>query len=380
MERSTPGTGQTESSPPRLTQEELQQGFLDRGNSRRIEAARPGPNADSLRAAYLELLKLALCDLTGAHTLTVSRSGDGRATDQPLFTRELSKDELTLRATGADWPFSGLTMVGLQRLDDLQQCVETVVADDVPGDLIEAGAWRGGASILMRATLDALGADRTVWVADSFEGLPRPDESFPEDRELDLSWLDYLAVSRDQVQRNFERFGLGDRVEFIEGFFEDTLPELTGRTWSLLRLDGDTYESTWVALEALYPGLSPGGYVVVDDYLLIAECRRAVDEYRHQHGITEPIERIDMVGVRWRRESEAPIEPPKREKRREPAEPQDARSVSREGEPAPIPTLRELQLERELEQARERLVAAERSLPRRMERRIRQTLGRNRDA
>ena len=373
MERSTPGTGQTQPAPPHLTQEELQRGF------RPIEAAKPGRDAPALRAAYLDLLKLALCDLAGAHTLTVSRSGDGSATDPPLFTRELGKDELMLRATGGDWPFSGLTMVGLMRLDDLQRCVENIVEDDVPGDLIEAGAWRGGASILMRATLDAMGAGRTVWVADSFEGLPRPDESFPEDRALDLSWLDYLAVSRDQVQRNFERFGLSDGVQFVEGFFEDTLPNLTGRTWSLLRLDGDTYESTWVALESLYPGLSPGGHVVVDDYLLIPECRRAVDEYRRQHGIEEPIERIDLVGVRWRREGDAPIAPTEREGRREPAESQGARSVSRENGPAPIPTLRELQLERELEQARERLVAAERSLPRRIERRIRQALGRTRD-
>jgi O-methyltransferase len=379
MDRSTPGTGHREPEPPRLTQEELQRGFLDRGSSRQIEAVGPGPDAQATRAAYLDLLKLALCDLAGAHTLTVSRSGDGRATNQPLFTRELGEDELTLRAMGADWPFSGLTMVGMRRLDDLQRCVETIVEDEVPGDLIEAGAWRGGASILMRATLDALGAGRTVWVADSFEGLPKPDESFPEDHALDLSWLDYLAVSRDQVQRNFERFGLDDGVEFVEGFFEDTLPGLTDRTWSLLRLDGDTYESTWVALESLYPALSPGGYVVVDDYLLISECQRAVDEYRRQHHIEEPIERIDLVGVRWRRESDAAIEPPEREKSREPAEPQGERSVSREGGQAPIPTWRELQLERELEQARERLVAAERSLPRRIERRIRQVLGRTRD-
>jgi hypothetical protein len=365
--------------PPRLTQAQLQRGFLERGIDRRIEAAGPGEDATSLRAAYLDLLKLALCDLACAHTLTVSRSGDGRATDQPLFTRELGERELGLRAVGGDWPFSGLTMVGLVRLDDLQRCVESIVADGVAGDLIEAGAWRGGASILMRATLNTLGAgDRTVWVADSFQGLPRPDESFPEDRELDLSWLDYLAVPRDEVQRSFERFGLGGGLRFVEGFFEDTLPGLTDGTWSLLRLDGDTYESTWVALESLYPGLSPGGYVVVDDYLLISECRRAVDEYRAQHGIDEPIEKIDQIGVRWRRESSEPIEPPRRETARRPEEPQGARSVKREGPATHIPSWREMELERELDSARERLIAAESSLPRRVERRLRRALGRKR--
>jgi hypothetical protein len=374
MEHATQGNDEGASSPPRLTQAELQRGFLERGIDRGIEAVGPGSDPEALRTAYLDLLKLALCDLAGAHTLTVSRSGDGRATNAPLFVRELGKPELGLRAAGGDWPFSGLTMVGLVRLDDLQHCVESVIADDVPGDLLEAGAWRGGASMLMRATLDTLGArDRTVWVADSFQGLPRPDERFPEDHALDLSWLDYLSVPREEVRQSFERFGLGDRVTFVEGFFEDTLPTLTDRTWSLLRLDGDTYESTWVALESLYPGLSPGGYVVVDDYLLISECRRAVDEYRAAHGISEPIERIDQIGVRWRRESDQRIEPPKREVARQPREPQAARTGTRD-EPTQIPTLRELHLEGELKATRERLVAAERTLARRIERRLRRAL------
>jgi hypothetical protein len=269
-------------------------------------------------------------------------------------------------------------MVGLVRLDDLQRCIESVIADDVPGDVIETGAWRGGSSILMRATLDTLGArDRTVWVADSFQGLPKPDESFPEDRALDLSWLDYLAVPQEEVRSSFERFGLGDGVTFVEGFFEDTLPALTDRTWSLLRLDGDNYESTWVALESLYPGLSPGGYVVVDDYLLISECRRAVDEYREAHGIVEPIEKIDQIGIRWRRESDERIEPPERDTARQPREPQAARSGDRD-EPAQIPTLRELQLEGELKAARERLTASESTLARRLERRLRRAFARNR--
>ncbi len=131
-----------------------------------------------MRVAYLELLKLACCDLAGARTLSVSRTGDSRAARQPGASRASWRgSELPLRVMGADWPFSGLTMVGLERLDDLQPCVESVVADGVEGDVIEAGAWRGGASILARATLDSLGADeRTVWVADSFQGLPEPDE------------------------------------------------------------------------------------------------------------------------------------------------------------------------------------------------------------
>jgi O-methyltransferase len=302
-----------------------------------------------MRTAYLELLKLSLCDLAGASTLSVTKSGHGRETDGRIFSRELAGSELGLRSKGVDWPWSGLTMVGLTRLDDLQRCVESVVANGVDGDLIEAGAWRGGASILMRATLDSLGADdRTVWVADSFRGLPPPDrERFPEDRELDLSPLDYLAVPIDEVRGYFARFGCEHGVRYVEGLFTDTLPTLRGHRWSVVRLDGDTYESTWVGLDSLYPGLSAGGYLIVDDYLLIEECRRAVDDYRREHGITEPIEDVDWNGVRWRRESEGS---PRGNGRAEPSV-EAAPTVAgdkRRRERARIPTERELELEREV--------------------------------
>ncbi len=316
-----------------------------RGADREIRAERPRP--EGMRSAYLELLKLTLCDLAGAATLSVTKSGDDRAAPERIYSRELGADELALRANGVDWPWGGLTMVGLSRLDDLQRCVESIVADDVPGDLIEAGAWRGGASILIRATLDSLGADdRTLWVADSFRGLPPPDgRRFPTDRELDLSSMDYLSAPVAEVKSNFARFGLGEGVRYVEGFFADTLPRLRGTRWSLARLDGDSYEATWLGLEALYPGLSAGGYVIVDDYLLIEECRRAVDDYRREHGIVEPIEEIDWNSIRWRRETanesaqRSDADPP-------PDAGRDAAPAERGR--ARIPTERELELERQV--------------------------------
>ncbi|MQA73286.1 MAG: macrocin O-methyltransferase [Solirubrobacterales bacterium] len=314
-----------------------------------------------MRTAYLELLKLSLCDLAGARTLSVSRSGQTRRRDSQVLCRELPDEELALRARGSDWPFSGLTMVGLKRLDDLQVCVESVVADQVEGDVIEAGAWRGGAAILARATLDSLGADeRTVWVADSFRGLPPPDRRrFPQDRELDLSRVEFLAVSADEVLGHFARFGLDRGVELVEGFFDETLSKLRGHRWSVVRLDGDTYEATRVGLESLYPGLSAGGYVIVDDYGLIKECKAAVDDYRREQGIGEPIEKVDWNGIRWRRESEPgprAASPAARARRPSPRSSQPARKrPARAG----IPTERELELERELSELRERLKSAE---------------------
>ena len=172
--------------------------FIGLREARAARAAGPSADPEGLRRAYLDVLKLALCDLAGDTTVSVGKLEDGS-----VASRELSGADLRMRAAGMDWPRQGLTMVGLNRLDDLEARVESVVRDGIDGDLIEAGAWRGGASIMMRATLDTLDAhDRSVWVADSFQGFPEPD------RQKGLSAADYLAVSLEQVTSNFERFGL----------------------------------------------------------------------------------------------------------------------------------------------------------------------------
>jgi O-methyltransferase len=309
--------------------------------ARAARAARPGPEREELRTAYLELLKLCLCDLAGPTTQSVGALPDGA-----VMARELRGEARRLRAAGMDWPLQGLTMVGLRRLDDLQACVESIVRDGVPGDLIEAGAWRGGASMLMRATLDSLGEERTVLVADSFQG-------FPAGAEENLAGFDFLAVPVEEVQESFARLGLDRGVEFLPGFFEQTLAGLAGRTWSLVRIDADTYEPTRAALGALYPGLAPGGYVVLDDYGSFEGSRRAADEFREEHGIAEPIERIDFTGARWRREDASPIAP-RAATQRVPA----PQPVARAGA-AHIPTAAELELVRERDELRARLAAAE---------------------
>ena len=90
-------------------------------------------------------------------------------------------------------------------------------------------------------------------------------------------------------------------MQCLEGWFKDTLPTVADRTWAVIRLDGDMYESTMDALTNLYPQLSPGGFLIVDDYGF-EPCRQAVADYRAAHGIDEPIEEIDWLGAFWRRE------------------------------------------------------------------------------
>jgi O-methyltransferase len=208
------------------------------------------------------------------------------------------------REVGLDWPAEAETMVGLRRLENLETVIVDVVRRGVPGDLVETGVWRGGASIFMRGVLKALGdTTRRVWACDSFQGLPRPDAERYEADTDDPHWtFPELAVPLEEVRANFARYGLlDDQVTFLPGWFRDTLPNAPIGQIAVLRLDGDMYESTEVALEALYPRLAPGGYLVVDDYGARPPCKQAIDDFRARHGIDAPISEIDWTGVYWRR-------------------------------------------------------------------------------
>jgi O-methyltransferase len=252
----------------------------------------------------VELLKLALLDLLGPTTTRARPRRGGRVKVEPVPETERGE-----RFAGRDWPANGMTMIGWERLSSLERCVQEVLARGVEGDMIETGVWRGGATILMRALCKRHGADeRTVWVADSFTGLPPPDAArFPADSGDRHHSFDFLAVSEADVRRNFARFGVLDEgVRFLPGWFSDTLPTLADRRWSLIRLDGDMYGSTIVALENLYPRLSPAGFVVIDDYGAVEACRQAVHDFRDRHTIGEPIERIDWTGVLWRKSAPQP--------------------------------------------------------------------------
>jgi hypothetical protein len=267
-------------------------GLLDDGHSVTGDAdgetalsAESGEAADDaarLRDLYLDMTARAVCGLT-AH-------GTGR-------------DHLGHRVQGKPYILEdnrAVSLIGLPRLHHLRHLVERVIADDVPGDLMECGVWRGGAGIMMRATLVAHGvSDRRVWLADSFQGLPQTDvETYPLDEEW-TAMAGRLAVSVDAVRRNVEAYGLLDEtVHFLEGWFQDTLPTAPIEQLALLRLDGDLQESTHTALANLYHRVSPGGFVVIDDYQF-ASCRSAVDTFRSDHGITAELHHIDWCATFW---------------------------------------------------------------------------------
>jgi O-methyltransferase len=216
---------------------------------------------------------------------------------QPVPTNTMIRQE------GLDWPLEAETMIGLKRLNNLEACITDVIRRRIPGDLIETGVWRGGASIFMRAVLKAYREqDRLVWLADSFQGLPKPNaRKYPADAG-DKLWKEaLLAVPVEEVKENFRRYGLLDgQVRFLVGWFRDVLPKAPIERLAVLRLDGDMYESTTDALIHLYPKLSLGGYVIIDDYAL-PTCRAAVEDFRARHGVTEPLQPIDQMAKFWQR-------------------------------------------------------------------------------
>jgi len=268
-------------------------------------------------SAYLELLKKVLIDYEKIgsrefHPLSIANPNWKTfflyPIDKLLRKRNFSivklkfvnKDE---RLNGFDWPASAKTMIGYNRLSNIEYCIRIIKQDQIEGDLIETGVWRGGAVIFMKAVLNELDiTDKTVWLADSFQGLPRPKTKFELDKASNLHKERILAVSKKEVEANFRLYDLlDDKVRFIEGWFDETLPKVSIEKLSLLRLDGDLYESTIIALENLYPKLSIGGFVIIDDFNAFEFCKKAVMDYRLTHGIDEKIIEIDKEAVFWRK-------------------------------------------------------------------------------
>ena len=238
-----------------------------------------------------------------------------RTLTNTIFSTEPDSESDTLRYVGAAITHyqqsSAVSMLPLARMDNLQTCILDVVERGVPGDFIETGVWRGGATIFMRAVLKVLNVtDRMVWVADSFEGLPEPDaEKFPLEAKAFKSaamtkYYKHLAVGLEEVERNFAAYGmLDDKVKFLKGWFKDTLPSAPIERLAIMRLDGDYYESTRDALVNLYDKLSAGGYVIIDDYGedTWTYCRKAVEEFRSDRGIADPLIRVDKPCAFWRK-------------------------------------------------------------------------------
>jgi O-methyltransferase len=267
-------------------------------NAMPLEWVLPEPENKDLSLIQRSTLKLKvfcralLINIFRKFGLFITRS-DGLTDPQRLDKRLL----------GHDWPPYATTMIGLKRLDNLQLIIEAIIKEKVDGDFVETGVWRGGASIFMRGMLIAHGiTDRSIWACDSFEGIPKPEpDKYPEDKGDNLYSYNILAVSLENVKANFKKYDLLDNsVYFIKGYFKDTLSGLPVDRLSLLRLDGDLYESTQDSLTALYHKLSLRGFVIIDDYGL-PPCRSAVHDFRDANGVDEKIIDIEGGAAYWQK-------------------------------------------------------------------------------
>lgn len=215
---------------------------------------------------------------------------------------------------GHVWPpgTSAVTMAGQRRLDNAVALLGQALAEGTPGSFIETGVWRGGLSFLAAKQLELQNSSRIVYACDSFHGIPKSKRpSTLQDASAHaLHILNDNSV--DRVRGAARRFHVdADRIRFVEGYFDTSLPLLMKQNsdlrFAVVRLDGDTYESTISAITELYPRLSPGGFIIVDDYTDWLGCRKAIHDYRDTHGIMDDIflvahgPREKTYGVYWRK-------------------------------------------------------------------------------
>ncbi|MDM7955558.1 TylF/MycF/NovP-related O-methyltransferase [Blastomonas sp.] len=251
------------------------------------------PSVQFDREAYVDLLKRSI---TNFHYL-----GDDASFEQFRCVSHYDLDTGEWKIDRAALP---ATLLRKGQLDLIEQAVVWIEANQVPGDYIEAGVWRGGVIILLRALLGAYAIpERKVFAADSFAGIPLNVRAVNDPVDL---WTDRWVAGLDEVKKNIERFGMmDDRIRFVPGFFADTLHALGNERFSLIRLDSDSYDSVETSLEYLYPLLSDGGVMIIDDWHLPG-CRMAVMDYRAHFGITDPIYEHD-ANAYWTKKGLAPL-------------------------------------------------------------------------
>jgi hypothetical protein len=280
-----------------------------------VESTAPG---DPLRERYLRQLKRALGNLLYPEFelqlsfLRSDKRDDFAGTELKRHLRDLGErnpDALArLRAdklNGMALAHCPHSMIGQFRLDNIERCAERIFEDGIEGDFLEAGVCQGGATIFMRALQVVHGeAHRRTWVVDSFQGVPPSDKE--EDRRYGLNLEEarepWLAFTEARVREHFVRYDLLDeQVEFVAGWVAESLPKAPIGPIAMLRLDVDLYSSIRECLDLLYDKVSPGGFVIIDDYAWLECCRDAVDDFRTRRGIEEPINWIDMSGIFWRK-------------------------------------------------------------------------------
>jgi O-methyltransferase len=201
------------------------------------------------------------------------------------------------------------TMTSRERMYALWQAARYVVQAQIDGDIVECGVWRGGSSMLAALALRELGAERRIWLFDTYEGMPQPssrDRQWSGERAADRLAVqeripgavnDWAFATLDDVRRQMASLDYPpELLNFVKGRVEELIPLQCPAKIALLRLDTDWYESTLHELEHLWPRLSVGGVLIIDDYGHWQGAREATDEFFAAQGITVLLNRIDYTG------------------------------------------------------------------------------------
>jgi hypothetical protein len=223
---------------------------------------------------------------------------------QPAQTQDHDLEPLTL----ALWErVKSRTMTSLLRIDALRSAVEHIERNAIAGDVVECGVWRGGSMMAAGLTLMRLGATRRLWLYDTFEGMPPPsavDRDFNGRSAADLlaaetpeTSLIWARSSLDDVKAGMGETGYASElISYVVGPVEETLPGIVPERIALLRIDTDWYSSTYHELVHLWPRLSPGGILIVDDFGHWDGARKAVEQYFSEIALSPFLHRIDQTG------------------------------------------------------------------------------------
>jgi hypothetical protein len=200
-------------------------------------------------------------------------------------------------------------MTSPERIFALYKAIQYIVANNIPGDVVECGVWKGGSMMAVADTLLSLNDEsRHLYLFDTFEGMTEPSENdrnfqeikaskFMQESSKQKEYSVWCYAPIDGVKAAMNSIGYNqEKIHFVQGKVEDTIPERAPSTIALLRLDTDWYESTRHELIHLFPRISPGGVIIIDDYGYWQGARKAVDEYIKENKIPLLLNRIDFTG------------------------------------------------------------------------------------
>lgn len=234
-----------------------------------------------------------------------AKLGFGQSYIEDAPPKDLEKEKSFLTIYEKCKPF---TMTSAERMFSLHKAVEYVVGNGIEGDFVECGVWKGGSAMMMAHSLLLNNDQRDIFLYDTFEGMSEPNE---QDRDLYGNSADALLKESDKfsdrsvwcystledVQKNIYSTNYSkEKIHFIKGKVEQTIPDVIPHKIALLRLDTDWFDSTYHELIHLYPLLSNKGILIIDDYGHWEGARKAVDQYFKERNILPLMHRIDYTG------------------------------------------------------------------------------------